>query len=650
MASVCCRLGLGEGGKGAVNSRDAKKFFTNLVSFRERRRRGAARGDAGEAYRPMLEVSVAKDGRLKNAVKTVRRGPLRVAPVAAASAPLEVGVPQLLDALPQQIAVIDRAGVIRYVNRAWRKYGKGGGGCLRGRGAGDNYLHVCERSVAAGCAEGEDFAAAIRAVLQGELDEFSLEYFCPAGAGQHWFIGHVSRFEGGGAVISHEEVTRLKQAEADANRLAHFDPLTGLPNRLLMSDRLAQALAQAEREAWQLAVLFLDLDRFKVINDNLGHAAGDQLLKGVTERLRGCVRRSDTVARLGGDEFVVVLVPVRQPRDISRIARKILAALTAPFVLGGEEVYTSASIGVAIFPGDGTDAGVLLHNADLAMYRAKERGRNVFQYFTAEMNLQAVRRLGIETALRRALSSGGLVLHFQEQIDLASGRVCAVEALLRVRNGGRGLLQPRDFLEVAEETGLIVPIGQWVMRLASRRLRSWQKLYGEPLRLAINLSPREFRSPKLVPDLARCLAVNRLDPAQIEIEITEKLLVKDSPEDRERLHRLKELGVSIAIDDFGTGFSSIHRLKQLPIDRLKITHTVVQAVPTDKDARVIIHTIVDVAHNLGLKVVAEGVNTPEQHELLRQLGCDTIQGWHCILPVPEKELLALLGKLAVKAG
>lgn len=589
---------------------------------------------------------MGQDGRMKSPAKHLRRrSPGVKAAVGKGPLPIDAGVARILDALPQQVAVLGVSGIVRFVNRAWGDYGAQTGGCLRGRGVGDNYLQVCELAVAAGCAEGERFATAIRAVLQGELDGFALDYACPGGDHQRWFIGHAAPFPGGGAVISHAEVTELKLAEVAATELAHFDPLTGLPNRLLMADRLRQALAQADREGWQLAVLFLDLDRFKIINDTLGHAAGDQLIKGVTERLRGCVRRSDTVARLAGDEFVLALVPVAHSRDITRVARKILAAFADPFVLSGEEVYVTTSIGIAIFPADGHDGEMLLHHADMAMYRAKERGGNDFQYFTAEMNLQAARRLAVENTLRRALGSGGLVLHYQEQVDLHTGAVCAVEALLRIRYNGHGLLQPPDFLEVAEETGLIVPMGEWVMRLASRRLRSWQKLYGTALRLAINLSPRELRAPRLVADLTRCLAANKLEPAQIEVEITEKLLVKDSPEDRERLQQLKEIGVGIVIDDFGTGFSSINRLKHLPLDRLKIHHAFVHAAPTDADARTVIRTIIDVAHDLGLKVVAEGVSSAAQRELLQQLGCDAIQGWHCTLPVPEKELLTVLGKL-----
>lgn len=553
-------------------------------------------------------------------------------PGAVAPVPLR----QVLDALPQHIAVLSGDGTILAVNLAWRRFAEQHSPTPQYLCEGNSYLAACSGEPTVGSLEGDTFGAAIRAVIAGDLEEFSLEYECTLDERSRWFVGHVTRLSDGNgacAVVSHEEITSLKRAEEAANRLAYFDPLTGLPNRLLLEDRLQHAIAQADREGWQVAVLFLDLDRFKLINDTLGHAAGDQLLRAVTERLRSCVRRSDTVARLGGDEFVVLLLPVLHPHAVTAIAAKILEALAAPYEIGGQEIVTTASIGIAFCPGDGHEPGMLLRNADMAMYRAKERGRNNCQYYTATMNLQAARRLSIETGLRQALRQNGLRLAFQDQCALATGQLFGCEALLRWEHPERGLLPPLEFLDIAEESGLILPIGAWVLQNACEQLAAWRGSGLPELLLSINLSPRELAAPGLIGQVERTLAACGIAPHRLQLEFTEKALQRNGLGERERLQELRRLGVQLAIDDFGTGYSSITRLKHLPLDRLKIDHAFVAAAPHDPDALAVIRTVVAVAHNLGLRVTAEGVETERQLELLREAGCDEIQGWHCRLPV-----------------
>lgn len=552
---------------------------------------------------------------------------------------------RVLDALPQHIALLDASGTILFVNRAWRTFAEENATQIERLCEGNNYLAACGGSSAEGTREGETFAVAVRAVLAGDLDEFALEYECSSSSRQRWFVAHVSRLPSAGAlqaVVSHEEVTSLKKAEEEANRLAYFDALTGLPNRLLLEDRLRQALAHADRDGQQVAVLFLDLDRFKLINDTLGHAAGDQLLRAVTERLRSCVRRSDTVSRLGGDEFVVVLHPVLQPRDVNAVALKILEVLAAPYQIAGQEIVTTGSVGISFFPDDALEVALLLRNADMAMYRAKERGRNNVQYFTEQMNRQAARRLAIETGLRQALREGELKLFFQEQSGLHDGQVFGAEALLRWEHPERGLLLPVDFLDIAEETGLIVPLGYWVMRQACRQWRQWQDSGFPPLQLAINLSARELASPRLVKQLQQILDETGVAAQNLQLEFTETALANHGSGNIERLQQLKALGISLAIDDFGTGYSSIIHLKHLPIDRLKIDHTFVASAPKDADARAVIRTVIGIAHNLGLKVMAEGVETEAQRCLLQELECDEMQGWYCRLPIEVEAFAEVL--------
>jgi diguanylate cyclase len=431
---------------------------------------------------------------------------------------------------------------------------------------------------------------------------------------------------------------QLERANAQLEHAATHDSLTGLPNRVLLADRLAQATAQSERHSRGFAVLVVDLDRFKSINDSLGHTAGDDMLKEVARRLNRLLRKADTLARLGGDEFVLVLNEIAGPRDAESVARKVLASLTDPVVLSDIDVQISASIGISVFPEDGIDADTLLQHADAAMYHAKKNGRNSFQFFAPVMNAFARERLELESGLRRALVQGEFELHYQPKVDVSTGRIDSAEALIRWRNPKRGLTAPSGFIPIAEETGLIVPIGEWVLHEACRQARAWQTGgVMKPLRIAVNLSAQQFKQKSLVTTVREALAAADLDPAYLELELTESAVMQDAESSIQVLRQLAGLGVRISVDDFGTGYSSLSYLRRLPLDKLKIDRSFIREVAASRDDAEIVRAIVSLAHSLHLKVIAEGVETAEQLTFLRELGCDQYQGFHCSPPVPADE-------------
>jgi diguanylate cyclase (GGDEF)-like protein/PAS domain S-box-containing protein len=456
-------------------------------------------------------------------------------------------------------------------------------------------------------------------------------------------VNAVGLFDQHGRRIGHRgtgrDVTDRKLAEARISYLATRDPLTELPNRVLFNDRLEQGIVAARRSGQSLALLFIDLDRFKYINDSLGHQVGDLLLKEVAARMLNCIRKGDTLSRLGGDEFVVTLEGLQQAEDAAQVAGKIIRALARPIEIGPHTLTTSCSIGISIYPDDAEDDRTLMKNADTAMYHAKERGRNNYQFFSPEMNVRAVERHTLETALRRAIERQEFVLYYQPQVDIRSGRVVGMEALLRWVHPERGLLTPGTFIAVAEESGLIEPIGQWALRTACERAKAWQEAGYPPLKMAINISPRQLLKPReFSRGITRILNATGLDPNYLELEMTESLLLHNAEENIAVMRKLGKDGVRIAVDDFGTGYSSLAYLRQLPIDALKIDRSFVRDIESDPEDVAIIQAIVAMGHSLNLQVTAEGVESLGQLQALAKLGCDEYQGYLFSRPLPAVEI------------
>jgi diguanylate cyclase (GGDEF)-like protein/PAS domain S-box-containing protein len=430
----------------------------------------------------------------------------------------------------------------------------------------------------------------------------------------------------GAIIVNYRDITQRKATEKQLEYQAYYDALTGLPNRLLFRDRVLTAIAQAQRNRRALAVMYLDLDHFKLVNDGLGHSVGDKLLGQVAERLATSVRASDTISRLGGDEFTLLLNDVGNSDAVAGVARKILHSLARPFKVDGHELFVTASIGISLFPNDGDDVEILLKSADSAMYRAKELGRNQAQLFTASMNERYVRRLAIEQSLHHALERRELELHYQPVYDRLR-RPVSVEALIRWSHPTRGLVPPADFIPLAEETGLIVPIGEWVVREVCAQLRRWHDAGLAALKAAINISAPQLQQPTFTRVVVDALQRNGLAPSALQIEITESVAVQNIDLILQVLKELKQHGVGIAIDDFGTGQSSLLYLKRFPIDTVKIDKTFIQDVTTDDSAAAIVSYVISLAHTLRFEVVAEGVETEEQYAFLRLNGCDRLQGF-----------------------
>ena len=503
----------------------------------------------------------------------------------------------------------------------------------------------------------ERFRLALMTAVKGEAADFFCEFRVPDPRGEWVWMqskGKVAeRAEDGRSLRmtgTTSNVNKRKLAEDRVEFLATRDPLTGLPNRMLLNDRLEQGVANAARKKSRLAFMFIDLDRFKTINDSLGHDVGDELLKRVAARLSACVRATDTVARQGGDEFAVILenLPVGGDADgadahegAQNVADKMIASMAAPIMINGQHLNTSCSIGISVYPIDGQDPQTLMKHADVAMYDAKAKGRNNYQFFSHDMNARAQERLSIENFLRLALRRNELLLYYQPRVSFLTGQVTGVEALIRWQHPRRGLLTPDKFIGVAEDSGLIVPMGEWVIEHAFKQIAEWRERSGRDLKLAVNLSVGQmYDGDRLIRAITASAKAANLDPTVVELELTESMLLKNIDDTAELLTRLGKMGVGIAIDDFGTGYSSLSYLKQLPVDSIKVDSSFVRDIGTDPNDEAIIRAIIAMTHSLKLNVVAEGVEREDQYRVLRDLECDEYQGYFFSKPLPAAEFEA----------
>ncbi|MFT3961484.1 putative bifunctional diguanylate cyclase/phosphodiesterase [Propionivibrio sp.] len=445
-----------------------------------------------------------------------------------------------------------------------------------------------------------------------------------------------------GSIWILSDITERKRAEERAEFLSYHDALTGLPNQLLLKDRLQQAIAFSNTTGTKIALLILDLDRFKTINDFLGHAAGDRLLVNVAGRLLKRVRKTDTVSRQGGDEFHLLLTNLAEPDAIVTFLGELMDSMQQPYAIEGKELTISVSVGIAIYPEDGADFQALLKRADMAMYRAKDSGRNAYRFFNQEMNEDAVEQITMHAGLWRAVEAEQFVLHYQPQFDLRSGRLIGAEALIRWNHPDLGLVSPGRFIPVAEEAGLIVQIGDWVLREACREAARWRDAGAPGLVIAVNLSAVQFKRGDIERSVARALADSGLAPEQLELELTESILIRDSEHMLSTVKRLKHMGIKLSIDDFGTGYSSLSYLKRFEVDKLKIDQTFVRDLVSNPEDAAIVRAIIQMAHSLGLKTIAEGVETQQVLDTLGGYECDEVQGFWCGRPVPAEAFAAFL--------
>ena len=441
-----------------------------------------------------------------------------------------------------------------------------------------------------------------------------------------------------GGVLAFHDVSYKRNFMKELAHQAHHDALTGLPNRLNFNECLNQALARAKRKRGMLSVMFLDLDRFKLINDTMGHNLGDLLLKEVAERIRQTLREGDMIARQGGDEFLVLLPEIRDEQEVVSVSERIMGVFTHPILLDGNEVYMSTSIGISLYPNDGSEMETLVKQADTALYYAKEQGRNNYQFFTAGLNIKVNQRLSTENSLRKALDRGEFTLHYQPQVDIKSGCIVGLEALIRWNSAEQGIVPPFLFIPVAEETGLIVPIGEWVLRTACAQNKAWQEQGYPHLRMAVNISARQFREPGFIKLVAGILKETGLDAQWLELEITESIAMENGDASVEMLSHFKNLGVRISIDDFGTGFCSLNYLRRMPIDTLKIDQSFIQDISSGENGEEVVTAIIQLAKNLRLKVIAEGVETNTQRSFLKDKRCDEMQGFLFSKAVTSQEV------------
>ncbi|MBL8481381.1 MAG: EAL domain-containing protein, partial [Rhodocyclaceae bacterium] len=502
----------------------------------------------------------------------------------------------------------------------------------------------------------EYYNAAVAAHLKRETDHLEVEFrIRHADGGWRWIYsrglavwddcGVAQRMAG-----SLNDITDRKLTEARVQFLAHHDALTGLPNRVLLMDRLNHAIAAARRHGGCIAVIFLDLDRFKNVNDTLGHLAGDQMLREVASRLQGCLREDDTVARQGGDEFIVLLENLQDVAEADRVAQKLISIFVTPFPIGDQELYLGTSMGISLYPHDGHDAETLLRHADTAMYHAKDSGRNDFRFYAREMNTVVQQRMELERHLRTAVEREELKLVYQPIVDFSTGSIVGAEALLRWNHKDLGAVSPARFIPIAESTGLIQPIGAWVLAEACRQARQWRELGYMGLRVAVNVSAPQLLRGNLKSVLAQILSAPGVDARLLTLELTESVIIENADEAAATLRDIAQTGIQLAIDDFGTGYSSLSYLRRFPFHKLKIDRSFVQDVTTDRNDAAIVAAIIAMSHSLGLRTVAEGVETAGQLTFLRGQGCDEAQGYFLGVPMSPADFLALLAAKAQPNG
>ena len=538
----------------------------------------------------------------------------------------------LIDTMQQAIVVADREGLIQYVNDAFPEVL----GYNSEEVIGKNPLMLCAGHQDRNMVKAVTDAVRHSGHWEGEVTVVSKE------GETHPFWVCINAVRGRGGAISHYlgmiiDITALKQNEQRLLQMANYDMLTGLPNRSLMYDRLKQALSVSRRYGHSVAVMLLDIDRFKEVNDTLGHHVGDRLLTETAGRLMGCVRESDTIARMGGDEFLVILPEVGHPTNAAHLAQKFLEALSKPFALEGHDVYVSGSIGITLYPSDSDDMNMLIKNADTAMYHAKAQGKNNFKFFTEGINRSTVERFKLESRFRRALDKLEFHLNYQPKVDLTSGRICGMEALLRWYHPEQGSINPSLFIPLAEETGLVVPLGEWVLREACRQNRAWQDEGLPPLKVSVNLSARHFHRKNLLQMIVGILRETKLDPRYLMIEITESTIIQNVEETIKTLKKLRRIGIGVSIDDFGTGFSSLNYLNRFSLDELKIDKSFVTDIANNADSRKVVTAVIALAHNLNLSVVAEGVEKEDQVGFLKKSNCDAVQGYYFSVPLSSED-------------
>ncbi len=583
-----------------------------------------------------LTLSLALFQMMRSMTATRARALILADRITASLRRQEVERHQLFTQAPLGIALIDHDGLIMDCNPAFAQ----AAGLSRAELIGvDMRLRAADQSA----------VVALDAALQGDSGKLEIDQPLLLGGRRGHFSLHfqpvTSDQEFLFALVFVEDVGEKRRAEQHIQYLAHFDALTGLPNRVLLFDRIAQALKEARRDGDKVAVLFIDLDRFKVINDSLGHSFGDEVLRSVARRLQAGVRESDTVGRLGGDEFLIVARQVKDPSDAAQVAEKVVAHLASPFTVGGQSFVVTPSVGISLFPDDADDAEGLIRCADIAMYNAKESGRNGYRFVTREMGTKSRDRMDLEGNLRHAIAQGELFLVYQPQVDTANGHIVGMEALIRWRHPHEGLILPGRFLPVAEETGLVVAMGDWVLNEACAQIRRWKDTFGLDIPVAVNVSGAQFRDGQLPIKVARALDANGLTGPELEIEVTESTLIEDIDGATATLNALKERGVLIALDDFGTGYSSLSYLHRLPIDKLKIDRSFIHDLSIGVSDASVPRAIVGLGRSLGLSVIAEGVETEEQLQLLRDLTCESYQGFLFSRPIPAEQLDPLLAKL-----